>query len=237
MRAATDPRAHARSSVQPTRATFVAAIVALALALAARAHADPIEATVRARLAPVLPAELGVAHVYLPPALAALDADPSRVAIELPRELRAGRASLKLTVRGRRSVWVPVAISALAEVAIAQRALAPGDVIGAADIAVERRAAGEPTAAVATVVGATVTSEIAAGDAIGARAISRPPPLLRGTPVAIDVRRGAVHVRGTGTLEASARPGEPASARLTATRLVVHGRLVAPATLLVGDAP
>ena len=48
---------------------------------------------------------------------------------------------------------------------------------------------------------------------------------------------GAVHIRGTGTLEMSARPGELATARLAATRTVVHGRLVAPATLLVGENP
>jgi hypothetical protein len=44
-------------------------------------------------------------------------------------------------------------------------------------------------------------------------------------------------VRGSGVLESSARPGEPASARLTATRLVVHGTLIAPATLVVGGPP
>jgi flagella basal body P-ring formation protein FlgA len=80
-----------------------------------------------------------------------------------------------------------------------------------------------------------VINPITAGTVVAARDIALPPPLGRGTQVAVDVRRGAVHVRGTGTLEAAARPGDLASARLTATKLVVHGRLVAPATLIVGE--
>jgi flagella basal body P-ring formation protein FlgA len=228
----------AAPTVRPTRATLAIAIVAFLAALANRVYADPIEATVRTRLEPTLPAGLGIARVYLPAELAALDTAPSRVAIELPRELRAGRTSIKLTVRGRRTVWVPVAIAALTDVAIAQRELAPGDVIAGDDIAIERRAVADATMApAATLVGAQVTTAIAAGAPIGARAVALPPPLSRGTQVEIDVRRGAVHVRGTGTLELAARPGEPATARLTATRLVVHGTLVAPATLIVGEAP
>jgi len=64
-----------------------------------------------------------------------------------------------------------------------------------------------------------------------------PPPLPRGTQIAIDVRRGAVRIRGTGTLELAARPGELATARIAATHVVVRGTLVAPATLVVGDLP
>jgi flagella basal body P-ring formation protein FlgA len=135
-------------------------------------------------------------------------------------------------------VWVPVAIAALSDVAIAQRALAPGDVLEDADLAIERRALADGGAApVATLIGARVAAPIAAGAPIGARDVTLPPPLSRGTQIAIDVRRGAVHIRGTGTLELAARPGEPASARLAATKLVVHGVLVAPATLVVGDPP
>jgi flagella basal body P-ring formation protein FlgA len=223
---------------RPTRATIAIAIVALLAALATRVSAEPIEATIRARLAPGLPEGLGVARVYLPAELAGLDVDPARVAIELPRQLRAGRASIKLTVRGHHTAWVPVAVAALTDVAIAQRELAPGDVIGDADFAIERRATADAAAAAPrALAGAQVTTAIAAGAPIGARSVALAPPLARGTQIEIDVRRGAVHVRGTGTLELAARPGEPATARLTATRIVVHGTLVAPATLIVGDWP
>ncbi|TMQ11315.1 MAG: flagellar basal body P-ring formation protein FlgA [Deltaproteobacteria bacterium] len=218
-------------------AIFVATLAFLAV-LANRVHADPLDAIVRARLAPSLPAGLEVARVYLPAGLASLDTAPEAVAIELPRELRAGRPSVKLTVRGHRSAWVPVAIAAAVDVAIAQRALAAGDVIAAGDVAIEHRAIADVAPApAAALIGATVTTAIAAGAPIGARDVALPPPLARGTQVAIDLRRGAVHIRGTGTLELSARPGEPASARLAATKIVVHGTLVAPATLVVGDLP
>jgi flagella basal body P-ring formation protein FlgA len=226
---------------RPTGPAIVAASCALIAGFAApvdRVSAEPLDAIVRAKLAPALPAGLEVARIYFPADLAGLDSDPRRVAVELPRALRAGRSSIKLTVRGRRTASVPVAIAPLGEVAIAQRMLGIGDVIGEADIAIERRALAEFTAAPpATLIGAQVTTAIAAGAAIAAREVALPPPLARGTQIEVEVRRGAVHIRGVGTLELAARPGEPAAARLTATRLVVHGRLVAPATLIVGDLP
>lgn len=226
-----------RPSDRSAAIAIAVAVLALVLALAGRAYADPVEAIVRARLQPALPAALDVARVYLPAQLAALDVDPAKVAVELPRELRAGRPSVKVTVRGR-AAWVPVAIAAVSDVAIAQRALAAGDVITADDIAIERRAVADlAVAAPATLVGASLNAAIAAGAPIAARDVALPPPLSRGTQVAVDVRRGAVHIRGTATLETAARPGELASARLAATRMVVHGRLAAPATLIVGDAP
>ena len=228
--------AAARLERRQTRIAIVLATIACLAVLAARASAEPLDDVVRAKLAPMLPAGLGVARVYLPAPLAKLDADPARVSIELPRELRAGRPSLKLTVRGHATTWIPVAIAALVDVAIAQRDLAIGDVIGEADIALEQRAVADLTAAPsATIVGAQVSHAIAAGAPIATRDVALPPPLARGTQIAIDVRRGSVHVRGTGVLELAARPGEQATARLTATKLVLHGTLVAPATLVVGD--
>jgi flagella basal body P-ring formation protein FlgA len=222
---------------------ILVAVLALLVVLTGRVHADPpagrmtAEAVVRAKLQPLMPPGLDVAKVYLPANLAAVELDPAKVAIEPPGVLRAGRASIKLTVRGKTS-WVPVAIAALTEVAVAQRDLAPGDVITGDDVALERRAIADmAVAAPATVVGATVNAPIAAGAPIAAREVALPPPLPRGTQVEVDVRRGAVHIRGTGTLEMSARPGELATARLAATRTVVHGRLAAPATLLVGENP
>jgi flagella basal body P-ring formation protein FlgA len=230
-------RAGSTSVSRAMAIAIIVAVAALLVALGNRAYADPIEAIIRARLQPALPAGLDVARVYLPVRLAGLEVDPARVAVEAPRELRAGRPSIKLTVGGRTS-YVPVAIAALIDVAIAQRDLSPGDVIAEGDIALERRAVVDmPVAAPATVVGASVHAAIAAGAPIGARDVALPPPLPRGTQVSIDVRRGAVRIRGTGTLELAARPGELATARLAATRTIVHGRLIAPAILLVGETP
>jgi flagella basal body P-ring formation protein FlgA len=63
------------------------------------------------------------------------------------------------------------------------------------------------------------------------------PPLARGTQVAIVMQRGGVRVRGTATLEAAARPGQEAVVRVGQTRTLVRGLLVAPSTVIVGEAP
>lgn len=246
----------ARSSRSLSRHHRTDTVVVIAFAVAAllavvvnRASAGPkakvlaapavsLEDTIRERLTPELPPGLDIARIYLPANLAGQSLDPAKVILELPSQLRAGRPSIKLTVRGKPPVWVQVAIAAAIDVAVAQRDLAPGDVITDDDLAIERRAVtdGAP-AAPATVVGATVTQPIAAGAPIVARAVALPPPLPRGTQVSVDVRRGSVHIRGTATLETAARPGESASARLAATKTLVHGTLVAPATLIVGEGP
>jgi flagella basal body P-ring formation protein FlgA len=133
-------------------------------------------------------------------------------------------------------VWVAIAIATTVEVAVAQRDLGPGDVITDDDIAVERRAVADLTpAAPATLVGASVTAVIAAGAPIGNRMVALPPPLPRGSQVSVEIRRGAVRIHGSATLETAARPGEQASAKLAATKLLVRGTLVAPSTLIVGE--
>ena len=60
------------------------------------------------------------------------------------------------------------------------------------------------------------------------------PRLRQGSEVTVDVRRGGVHVHGTGTLELAARPGEQATVRLSGSKTTVRGLLVAPATVEVG---
>lgn len=216
-----------------SRALWLAGLVA-ALGTMGTAHADPLEAVIRARVAPAMPAGLDVAKVHLSPTLAKLEVDPAHVAVEVSRELRAGRPSVKVIVRGRPAQFVPLSISAVAEVAVAQHRLEPGAVIGLADVIIEQRAVdGAAPASVNSVVGATVSRVVVAGAAVGKADVTLPPPLARGTQVAVEIRRGSVRVRGQATLELSARPGEQAAARLAQTKQVVRGTLVAPATLVV----
>ncbi|HEY4243350.1 MAG TPA: flagella basal body P-ring formation protein FlgA [Kofleriaceae bacterium] len=211
------------------------ALVILAL-LAGAAHADTVQAIVRAKVEAALPEDLGVAHVFVPRELEAVDTDASRVAVEIPAGLGAGHPSVRVTVRGHKAAAVPLSIAALVECAVAQRELQPGDAITAADVAVARRAMDAVAFAnPALLDGATAAHVIAAGATIGARDVVLPPPLPRGTSVAIEVHRGAVTIRGTGTLESAARPGQPAIALLVATRTVVHGTLVAPNLLIAGE--
>jgi flagella basal body P-ring formation protein FlgA len=201
----------------------------------ASAESVAVETIVRNQVTQSLPVDLGVTHVFLPASLATLAIDPSKVTVELPRELRAGRSTIKVAVRGRATVFVPVAIGKLVDVAIAKRALPAGTVIEADDITIERRSVELAPASVGALVGATVTTALAANEPIAARSVALPPPLSRGTRVTIEMRRGAIVVRGTATLEVAARPGEAASARLAHTKTVVRGTLRAPATLVVEE--
>jgi len=211
--------------------------LALTLVLAASsAAADPVDAIVRDKLAPLLPAGLGVRTVFLPRALEKLDVDSEKVVIELPRELRAGRASIRVTVPHRRAIYVPIAIDTLVAVAVARRAFAAGDVITAADLDLGEQAVAD-AATPELVPGARAARPIASGTPITTRDIVLPPPLPRGTQVTIELTRGAVSIRGSGTLELSARAGQAATARLSGTTQVLHGVLVAPSTVVVGGAP
>ena len=202
------------------------------------ANAAPVEDAMREQMLPSLPANTDIARVYLPASLAKLDVDSSDVSIELPRQLGIGRKSVKVTVRGQRAVFVPVLIGELADVAIAEHALAAGSVIGPDDVRIETRAVDNKTYATGgVVVGSKVAKAIKAGAFIGDKDITLPPPLPRGTQVAIVMQRGAVRVRGEGTLELVARPGEMATVRLAHNKSIVRGTLVAPATVVLGNAP
>lgn len=213
----------------------VASLVVLALGAHVHAEPAPLDAIVRARLATWLPAGLAIAKIHLPPALASLEVEPTAVTLALPRQLRTGRPSIKLGLPGRRAQYIPVTIGALVEVAIANRAFAAGEPLSAADFTTELRAIdGLEPAPVGTIAGAVAARAIAAGAPIATGDLALPPPLARGAQVAIEIRRGAVRIHGAGTLELAARPGEPATARLAHTKLVVHGTLIAPATVVVG---
>ncbi len=217
-----------------TAVLVLVATAAVALATARPAHAESIADAIRARLEPSLPAGFGVAEIYVPPALAHLDIAPSSITVEAPRDLRAGRPSIKIRVRGR-VAYVPVTIAHVVAVAVMRAALPIGSVITDADVVIEHRAVGDDAAT--EVVGGTLTRDLEAGATIGAQDVSLPAPLPRGTDVSVDVRRGGLRIRGTGVLELAARFGEPATVRLLATKTLLHGILVAPATVVIGAAP
>lgn len=224
----------------PLAHALAAAAAAGLLGAAAPARADRLADVVEAALAPQLPADLAVAAITPPGDLARLDVAPGAVAVELPAELRAGRRSMKVVVKGRhaRTAWVLVSLARPVEVAVAERPLAVGDVVADGDVHVERRAVdGAPPARADLVVGATVSRELVAGAVVGARDVVLPPPLPRGTEVLVDVVRGAVHVRGAGTLENPARPGDRATVRLAYNRTTVTGTLASPGLVIVGGTP
>lgn len=215
------------------------ALLAILIAFGGPASAAPVEDALREQLLPALPPATDVAKIYLPANLARLDVDAADVIVELPRQLGVGRRSVKVSVRGQRTVFVPVLIGELADVAIAEHALAAGTVITPDDVRVETRAveSGKTYAKAVVVVGSKVAKTIKAGAFVADTDITLPPPLPRGTQVAVVMRRGAVRVRGEGTLELVARPGETATVRLSHNKAIVRGTLVAPATVVLGDPP
>ncbi len=213
------------------KALRLAAICAIEIALGKLAHGEQLAKIVEARIASVVPVGFGIAKVYAP----AIDVPPASVTVEVPGELKAGRPSVRVTVKGKTS-YVPVAIAKLVDVAIAKHVIEEGAIISAEDFAIEARAA-EPGAPAASLVGATVAHGIAEGAAIARTDVILAPPLARGTQVSLEIRHGGVLVRGIATLEAAARPGGSALVRVAQTKTVIHGTLVAPSTVIVGDAP
>ncbi len=195
------------------------------------AAADPLADVVRARLAPNLPAGLGIAELHATDEVA-----PETIAVEPPREIHAGRQSVRVYVKGKPR-WLPVTFAPIVHVAVARRALAIGDLVTAADLAFDDRASAGNVAPADTLIGATVVHPIASDAIVGARDVTLPAPVGRGTAVTVEVRRGSVRVHGSGTLELAARIGQPASVRLTGGKLVVHGTLLASNVVVIGDAP
>ena len=214
---------------------FFGLIVPLALVLATAAQAAPVEDSIREQVVPALPPGTDIAKVYMPASLAKLDVDPANVVVEIPRVLGIGRKSVKVTVAGKAAVFVPVAIAKVADVAIADHALSVGQTVTDADVHIETIAIeGLAPAAGGSVIGSRIVKPVAAGKAVGAQDIALPPPLPRGTQVNVEIRRGQVRVKGQGTLELVARPGEQATVRLAQNNITLRGTLVAPDTVVVG---
>jgi flagella basal body P-ring formation protein FlgA len=214
-------------------------VVVLVLAASAgAARGETLGSLVNERLARELPVDLGVAKLHLSARLARVELAPDRLTIELPRVLRPGRASVKLTIEGRAPVYAEVTLSRMVELAVSRRNIASGELIAAHDIAIERRAVPTMTVAVPTsLVNSVATRAIPSGAIIATTDVARPRPLARGSEVTVELRRRGVTLRGRGTLEVAARPGEPATVRLAHTRTVVRGTLRSPALLAVEGTP
>lgn len=213
--------------------TLALLVVLLAPALATAA---PLDRVVRDQLAPQLPAGLGIREIHLPRTLARVDVEAASVVVELPREPRAGRSSVRVTVPGRAVTFVPVSFEALATVAVARRPIIQGATIVLDDVDfVERPVAASLDATL--VIGARASHAITTGAVLGPRDVVLPPPVPRGTQVTVELRARGVSVRGTGVLELAARVGLPATVRVLATKQVVHGTLTSASTVLVGGTP
>lgn len=206
--------------------------LALILLLCATANAD-VASAIAGQLAPLLPANLGVAQVYVPAAL--VNAKPEGIVVEPPSVvLHPGRPSVKITYK-KKTFYVPVALAAMTDVAVVTHAVAAGSVLGAEDVSFEHRALEGAPAPAAQVIGSTMLKDLAAGTAVGAHDVTLPAPSPRGTRVSVDIARGAVHIKGSGVLELATRVGEPATVRLSYNQTIVKGTMTAPGVVIVGE--
>jgi flagella basal body P-ring formation protein FlgA len=203
------------------------------LMLTTAAHADAVGDAIAAKLAATLPSDLGVAQVFVPPSLAKVA--PESIDVEPLMAPRVGRPSVRVTARGHHMVWVPVTLTKLVDVAVLSHAAAAGSILTEDDFDVDRRAIVGIPAPLAQVVGATLKVDLDAGTAIGAHDLALPAPLPRGTHVTIEIVRGNIHIKGSGVLELSARTGDPATVRIPFNQAIVHGIMVSPGAVVVGE--
>jgi flagella basal body P-ring formation protein FlgA len=210
-------------------------VIAVASLWGATASADPMADAIAEKLQPYLPANVGVAQVFVPAGFAG--ASPAAIIVEPPSSpLRPGRPSVKVTIK-HKTLYVPIALAAMTDVAVVTHAVASGTVLTAEDISIEHRALAGAPAPAAQVIGATLTRDVDAGTPLGAHDLVLPAPTPRGTHVTVDIAHGSLHIKGQGTLELAARVGEPATVRLAFNQTVVKGTLIAPGAVAVGDQP
>jgi flagella basal body P-ring formation protein FlgA len=219
-----------------------ALLITLALLVAAPAHAGNVSSMERVSRAvtATLPPGLAVGQVRAP------ELPAGDLSIEwLSSGARPGWVNVLATVRaGGRPLgkgWARVELKPLRRVPVAARALAAGEVIVEGDVVLEERPvspADSTRAATAGLPGARLTRNVPAGEVLVDSDVVRAAPLPYGTPVRVLVRRGAVSVTASGTLERPARPGEPAVVRVAAAQRPVTGRLLDATTFVPdGEAP
>jgi flagella basal body P-ring formation protein FlgA len=118
---------------------------------------------------------------------------------------------------------------------VLSHALAAGSVLTGDDFDVDHRAIVGIPAPLAQIVGASLKFDLDAGAAIDSHDLALPPALPRGTHVTVEIIRGNIHIKGSGVLELSARTGDPATVRIPFNQAIVHGTMVSPGAVVVGE--
>lgn len=116
-------------------------------------------------------------------------------------------------------------------VAVASRALTPGDTIGSGDYELRTEVRwGPPAVRQRAASGWIVRRHLAAGDVLDERSIAPPPVIGRGEPVRIVWQRGPVEVWVEGTAMNAAALHEPVRVRIPERNLQIVALAVAPGT-------
>ncbi len=163
-----------------------------------------------------------------------LPACPRRLEISLaPGTSLAGRTTVGVRCTGTVgwSLYVPVRVRRFGEVVIARRALARGQILGADDLALERRdlfaLPGAPLTEPGQLLGQMVRQPLAAGTVLQSTMLTSRKLVRRGDAVTILVETGAVNVRASGIALADGATGERIRVRNVLTKKVIQATVVA----------
>lgn len=206
--------------------------ILLAVTVAARAGEevnDQIRQAVQAALQARWPDQELRIDLVEPDARLKLSVCDKPVAVE-PLHAGALRSAMTLAVscagERRWRVYVTARVSAMGEVVVARRPLAPGAVLTAQDVAIDRRALTDLALGylkqVDAAIGSTLRQPVAEGAVILPGQLVQPRAVRRGQQVVIEAVRGPMQVNGSGEALADGMPGERIKVRNSGSGRVVE---------------
>jgi flagellar basal-body rod protein FlgG len=201
----------------------------------------------------------GVVEDWLATAYREAQGEPVLHAVELPAPIRlptgawtarvvppAGtallgrvRLQLDLAVDGEpaRSAWVVADVGLVADVVTSRRPVARGEVLGADDVALERRDLAEMPRGVLTAldeaVGQMTRTPLTPGAAIRREQLAAPAAVCRGDVVLLVAERGGLRLTAPGEVRHDAAVGEQVEVTNRTSRKAVVGTVLDPRTVAV----
>lgn len=193
---------------------------------------------VKEEVARTLPSGLALVSLTLPSSLERSASKHDTISLHWRRLPKVGRSVVQVLVHkknGRtKKGWARVELAAVGRVLVAIGDVPAGTILGAQHFRIEQRAmptGNEVVLAPDYVIGSRVVSPLKSGVSLLSSDLAMPLPILRGTPVRVEVRRGGVVVSTSGVLETSTKVGRPT--RVRAAGRVMHGQLVSESTVVV----
>lgn len=236
----------------PVRALWFAALfaasVGLAVPTAIAAEAKRIQsladihAAVEAHFADRLAAAEGGLKLTvgkLDPRLRLAACDQVLTASQNPGARPLGPTSVNVRCDGRApwSIFVPVHLSERRSIVVTARALVPGQVVTAEDLARREVWISDPTARYlddpALAIGKQAMRALGADQPLPLQGLRSPRVVRRGAPVTLALERGPVAVRVAGVALQDGALGDRIQARNTVSRRVVEGEVGAGGILIV----
>ena len=216
----------------------LALVLGLGRVAAAQPAADGLSNAVAERVRATLPPELALVSTHAP--MGWTFAPRDALSVEWKSPPRAGFVSVQISVRyaddSTRTGWAQVELRGMRRVLVTRRPLVQGGTLMSEDLALELRpvAPNQGFAMSPDVLnGARILRDVPADEAITAADVVAPAPIGRGHEISVVIAHGRLRVEARGVLERDARPGEPASAKLSDGSRIVTGRLVDSNTLVV----